>query len=120
MVALVSFQSFSGRGNFQVEHGVRCAGCLALGGVIFTLGSEVTANLFTMSQVIGDGTINLLHRENGKRLGNALRGLAVQEGVNDGIERDAGGPDPITVVALFNASGIHGKSPSVCVVLSEE
>lgn len=73
-----------------------------------------------MSQVIGEVTITLLHHENGKRLDHALRGLVVQEGVNDGIERDAGGPDLITVVAIFSASGNQDKSPFVCVVLREE
>src|SRR3954464_14071078 len=63
-----------------------------------------------MAQVVGYGAVDLLKVEDGERLSDALCGLAVQERIDDGVERDSGTFNPVALVTLLNVFGAHGVS----------
>lgn len=55
-------------------------------------------------QIVGNGAVDLFESEGLKTIDNAFWRKALQEGVNDGVQRDTRASDPVSTIMLFNIS----------------
>jgi hypothetical protein len=64
--------------------------------------SQIGIDIGPVSQIVGNGAVDLFEGEGLKTIDNAFWRQALQEGVDDGVQRDAGTSNPVSTVALFN------------------
>src|SRR5207237_10173926 len=73
---------------------------------------EIGVNIGLVRQVVRNGAVDLLEREDGKAINNTLWGRAIQEGIDHGIQGHACARDAIGPINLCDVGCGHRCAPA--------